>query len=205
MKKCRLDKPLILGVTGSYATGKSTVSAMLRRLGAAVIDADKIARELVRPGQAAYKEIARIFGKGVLKKNKQIDRQALGQMVFGNERLLKRLDRALHPRIIAAIRENIRTCRSKVVVLDAPLLLEAGLGPIADKLIVVVAAKTKQIQRAREKTRLSAPQICRRIEAQIPLEEKAAMADFIIDNNSTPENTKKQVAQIWRKLWKNWK
>jgi len=205
MKKCRPDRSIILGVTGSYASGKSSVARMLGELGAAVIDADKIAHDLIRPGRPAYKEMVRIFGKGILKKDKHIDRASLGCSVFGDERLLKKLDQSLHPRIITAIKEGIRASRAKVVVLDAPLLLEAGLGQAVDKLIVVVASRAKQIQRARKKTGMSVSGISQRIDAQRPLEEKSAMADFIIDNNSTLQKTKKQVAQIWRKLWKNWK
>ena len=194
-----------MGVTGSFGSGKTTVAGMLRTMGAEIIDADSIAHELILPGKPAYREIVRTFGKGVLKKNKEIDRKALGRLVFCDERLLKRLDHCLHPRIKALIKKRIRGVCARVVVLDAPLLLEAGLGQIVNKLIVVTASRHRQIQRARIKMGLEEKEIARRITAQIPLDEKAAMADFIIDNNGTLKKTRRQVTQIRRLLWKNWK
>ena len=179
------------------------MSGMLQALGAEVIDADRIAHELVLAGKPAYKEITRLFGKKILKKDGEIDRKALGRRVFCDERLLKKLDQCLHPRIIGRIKKGIRNARAKIVVLDAPLLLEAGLGKIADKLVVVTASRAKQVRRAKIKMGLEENEITGRITAQIPLEEKAAMADFIIDNDGTLNKTRRQVTQIWRLLWKN--
>ncbi|MDP2905626.1 MAG: dephospho-CoA kinase [Candidatus Omnitrophota bacterium] len=227
MKKRCLHKKIVLGVTGSLSSGKTTVAGMLRALGAEVIDADRIAHELILPGKPAHKEIVRLFGKDILKKNevprtggsrrntraaaahyrprkyKVVDRKALGRLVFCDKRLLKKLDQCLHPRVIALIKKSIRCARAKVVVLDAPLLLEAGLGQVVDKLIVVTASRAKQMRRARIKMGLEEKEITSRITAQIPLEEKAAMADFIIDNNGSLQKTRRQVTQIWRLLWKN--
>jgi len=205
MKKRCPHKKIVLGVTGSLASGKTTVSGMLRIMGAEVIDADRIAHELILPGKPAHKEIVRLFGKKILKKDGEIDRKALGRLVFCDERLLKKLDQCLHPRIKARIKKGIRNACAKIVVLDAPLLLEAGLGQIADKLIVVTASRAKQMRRAGIKMGFEENEITGRITAQIPLEEKAAMADFIIDNDGTLNKTRRQVTQIWRLLWKNWK
>lgn len=184
-------------------SGKSTVAAMLVRLGAKVIDADKISHRLIRARGPAYKKIVRIFGKGILDKNKEIDRKKLGRIAFSDDKLLKKLDGCLHPAIIAAIKESIRKAGPGIVVLDAPLLVEAGLGGIVDKLIVVVVSQSKQVQRVGKNRRLARSEILKRSAVQIPLEEKAALADFIIDNNATLKKTKEQVTQIWRQVWKN--
>lgn len=184
-------------------SGKSTVAAMLARLGAKVIDADKIAHRLIRARGPAYIKIVRIFGRGILDKNKEINRKALGRIAFSDDKLLKKLDGCLHPAIIAAIKKSIRKAAPGIIILDAPLLLEAGLGPIVDKLIVVMVSQAKQVQRIGKKSRLTKLEILKRSGAQIPLEEKAALADFIIDNNAALKKTKEQVTQIWRQVWKN--
>lgn len=184
-------------------SGKSSVAAMFAGLGAKVIDADKISHRLIRAGRPAYKKIIRIFGRGVLSKDKEIDRKALGRIAFSDHTLLKKLDGCLHPAIIAEIKKSIRKAAPGIIVLDAPLLLEAGLGGIVDKLIVVIVSEAKQVQRIGKKRRLTKSEILKRSGAQIPLEEKAALADFIIDNNAALKKTKEQVTQIWRQVWKN--
>jgi dephospho-CoA kinase len=196
-------KKLIIGITGSLACGKSTVAKLFAYGGRKLIDADKIAREALTPGTFCYKKIISAFGKGILDKNRKIDRKILSCIVFNNEASLKKLNSIVHPQVINIIKKEILNSGKRDIVLDAPLLIEAGLRKIVGKLIVVRVDKNKQIQRARIKTSLGRVDILKRIRSQIPLHVKLGFADFIIDNNGSIKETEKQVAQIRRKLWKN--
>jgi dephospho-CoA kinase len=203
MKRQSHGKKIIIGITGSFGSGKTTVAGILRSFGAAVIDADKISHSLIEPGTPAYKKIIKAFGRDVVKADGEIDRRKLGKLVFKDKALLNKLNRILHPGVIRIINKMIRQRRSKVVVVDAPLLVEAGLRKLADKLIVVTISAKKQIARAKKKTGLSATDISRRIRSQIPLRNKVRIADFVIDNSETVKKTKEQVKQIRRLLWRN--
>lgn len=194
------DKKIIFGLTGSFGSGKTYVAQVLKAYGAAIIDADKIAHGLLKPGTCVYKKVVRAFGNEILRKDKSIDRARLGVIVFGNRRLLKNLNAIVHPEVIRIIRRDIRAIRHKPVVLDAPLLIEAGLHRLADKLIVVKLNRVKQIARLRRKTSLPLADIKMRINAQMPLEDKVRLADFVIDNNGTREETRMRVETIWNKI-----
>ncbi len=194
---------LVIGLTGSFGTGKTTVAGMFRAAGAQVIDADKIAHGLLKPGAPAYARIVRTFGERILKKNKEIDRSALAGIVFGNRALLRRLDGIIHPEVIRRVRKGIKESRRKEIVLDVPLLIEAGVTTLTDAVVVVCAGRRAQLKRLTQKTGLSRADILRRIKAQMPLANKVRMADFVIDNNGSISQTKKQVYAIRRKLWKS--
>ena len=196
-------KRIILGLTGSFGSGKSTVAGIFRAHGVKIIDADKIAHRLIKPRTKIYKKIINIFGKDILKKNRAIDRGKLARIVFNNKLLLKRLNKIIHPEVIRVIQEKIKTSREREIILDAPLLIEAGLEKIADKLIVVTITREKQIKRICKKTGLSEPDILKRIAAQISQNVKSRFANFIIDNNGTIKKTKKQIKRIRRLLWRN--
>jgi len=196
-------KRIILGLTGSFGSGKSTVAGIFRSCGAKIIDADKIAHRLIKPRTKIYKEIIDTFGNDILRKNRAIDREKLARIVFSNKLLLKRLNKIIHPEVIEVIKEKIRTSPERVIILDVPLLIEAGLEKIADKLIVVTITREKQIKRICKKTGLSRPDILKRIAAQISQNVKSRFANFIIDNSGTIEKTKKQAEQIRRVLWRN--
>lgn len=196
-------KRIILGLTGSFGSGKSTVAGIFRSCGAKIIDADKIAHRLIKPRTKIYKKIIDTFGNGILRKNRAINRAKLARIVFSNKLLLKRLNKIVHPEVIEVIQEKIRTSPQKIIILDAPLLIEAGLEKIADKLIVVTITREKQIKRICKKKGLKRQDILKRIAAQIPLSNKIRLADFVIDNSGTIKKTKKQIKRIRRLLWRN--
>lgn len=193
---------IVIGLTGGFGCGKTTVAGIFRSCGAKIVDADKIAHEVIRPASAIYTKIIRAFGTGILKKNKAIDRERLAGDVFGHKDALKKLNNIVHPEVIRIIKKEIKASAAKLVVLDAPLLIEAGLLGLTDKLVVVSLSRRKQTERIINRTSLARADISKRIKAQIPLAYKIRMADFIIDNNGTIGQTRKQVAKIWRLLWK---
>ena len=196
-------KKIVIGLTGGFGSGKSTVARIFKACGAEIIDADQIAHKIIKPGTRIYKRITAIFDKQVLKKNRSIDRRKLGKIVFANKALLGQLNRIMHPEIIRIIRKKISQSKKKIIILDAPLLVEAHLNKITDKLIVVTINRREQLKRLFKKTGLSSAQILLRARRQIPLADKVRIADFVIDNNGTIGNTKNQVTEIRRMLWKN--
>ena len=193
---------LILGLTGSLATGKSTVAGMFAKRGAYVLDADKIAHALLAPGGRCFPRIVRDFGKEILVQGK-VDRKKLSDIVFRDPRRLKELTRILHPEVIREIKRTIaregRKKKDKILVIDAPLLLEAGIHPFTDILIVVKANRQKQLARVKRK-RVSNAEALRRIKTQMPINVKIKMADIVIDNRGHLNQTRKQVEEIWRRL-----
>jgi dephospho-CoA kinase len=194
----------VIGVTGSIGTGKSTVSGMFRRMGAAVIDADEISHSIMEPGKPAWKKVVSVFGKKLLRRGGYIDRKVLGKIVFSDSGGLDRLCGILHPEIYrhmrAAAARIRRADKSAIIILDVPLLLESGGRRYIDKLVVVTAPKRVQIERACGKLGISRSEALKRISAQLPLKEKAAAADYVVDNGGSPIATEKQVRQIWKKL-----
>jgi dephospho-CoA kinase len=197
------SKNIVLGLVGTFGSGKTTVAGYFRLLGAKVIDADLIAHSIIRPPGQVYKKIVRTFGARVLGKNRAIDRVRLGRLVFRDAKLVRKLNRITHPAIIRIIKDKIRRAKERVIVLDAPLLVEAGLERSADKLITVKAGRKNQLGRLLRRTRLNKDQILERLKAQIPISDKIRIADFVIDNNGLRKETRKQVVKIWRLLWKN--
>ncbi len=206
LKRKKLNKKVI-GVTGIFGSGKSTVSGMLKAYGLKIIDADKIAHRYLLPGSKTYKKILNYFGKSILKKDKRIDRKKLGKLVFDNRTLLKKLNSIVHPKILADIREGIKKSKEKIVVLDAPLLLESGLRKLVDELIVVIIERDELMRRLAKKNVLKTPEILKRIKSQIPQKVKSRFANFIIDNSGTVKETKIQVKKVMKKIeegmWRN--
>jgi dephospho-CoA kinase len=202
-KKPSRNKKIILGLTGGVSSGKTTVAAMFKSLGARIIDADAISHNLLKPDKKVYCQVVKIFGKGIIKKDRTLSRKKLGRIVFNAKPLRKQLDRIMHPEIIRIIRKKLQAVRKGVVVLEAPLLIEAGLTGMVDKLIVVNLSLAKQIKRIQQKTLLTKEEVFKRIRSQLPLEKKVRLADFIIDNNGTRKQTQKQVAKLRRQLWKS--
>ncbi|MBN1870310.1 MAG: dephospho-CoA kinase [Candidatus Omnitrophica bacterium] len=193
----------IIGLTGGLGTGKSTVAKMFRGLGAAVLSADDVAHQLLRPGTVCFRQIIKDFGKGVLK-GRKIDRKAVAQLVFRDKQQLRRLEKIIHPAvrkiILARIKRIKRQNRNRVVVVDVPLLFEAEMDRNVNVSIVVKASHAKRIERAVKSLNITRAEAKRRIDAQMPLRQKIRLADIIIDNDGTLNQTKKQVKQIWERL-----
>ena len=194
---------LVVGLTGSLATGKSTVAGMFAALGAKVIDSDKIVHGLLNRGGDCYKPLVKTFGPRVIGKN-GIDRNKLAGIVFHDKRQLKRLERIIHPKVRAAIQKEMASCEKKgfhgIVIIEVPLLFESGFNRWMDTSVVVASGRARQLKRAVGRLKLTRTQALRRIGAQMPLRDKIRLADIIIDNNGTRKETQKQVKTIWQKL-----
>lgn len=194
----------IVGLTGGIASGKSTVSAMLSELGAEIIDADRIARDVVRPGMPAYDRIVAHFGEGVLLADGGIDRKALGDIIFHDPAQKAVLDRIVHPEVIAAYGEEIAVLASRrpdaLVVMDVPLLLETGMHQGLAAVIVVYVPEVLQRQRLMQRDGICAEAADARIAAQMPIEEKRRRATVVIDNTGSLADTRRQVAEIYLRL-----
>ena len=196
---------LVIGVTGGVGTGKSTVSKLLAAHGAVVLDADVIAHEAMRPRTAAWRAIVARFGRDILKPNGAINRAALAQRVFRDATSRRALERIIHPRVIRIIRQRIawltRSRRASVVVLDVPLLIEAGMRHMVDALVVVTAPARVRQQRLQRRG-YTKEDIARRAAAQLRLSAKVGMADYLIDNGKGRSHTRRQVDQLWKQLKK---
>ncbi|MFA6142822.1 MAG: dephospho-CoA kinase [Candidatus Omnitrophota bacterium] len=193
----------IIGLTGSFGTGKTFVASVFKSLGAVVIDADRIAHECIKKRTPVYKRILRKFGRGVLNSSGSIDRAKLGRIVFNNKDDLKSLNRIVHPEVIKIIEERIKsTDDEKIIVIDAPLLVEAGLVGMVDMLVVVTCSKRKQIARCRSKFGIEKEEISKRIRNQVSIEKKKKMSDLIIENSGTRVQTIRQVREAWGDVWR---
>ena len=196
---------LILGITGGLATGKSSVAQMFGNLGAKVVSADKIARELLKPRSLYFERVVKEFGQEILK-NGEIDRKKLADIVFKDRSKLKRLERIVHPQVKKMIRKEIQAykkfTKKGVIVLDVPLLFEAGLEKFVQYTIVVKASRKEQLKRA-QKLSLDRNKALERIRAQWPLGAKLRLADIVINNEGSKKQTEKKVKRIWQKLTLN--
>jgi len=197
------NKRIILGLTGDFGSGKTTVAKIFKSYGFRVIDADKISHQALKSGNKIYSKIIAAFGKDILNLNGEINRNRLAQLAFAKEGSLRKLNQIMHPQIIKTIRRKLSDAEGKPVILDAPLLIESGLDKLADKLIVVKADRKVQIDRLLKRTRLNKAEILKRIKSQLPLRHKLRLADFIIDNSGNLKKTKEQIGVIRRRLWKN--
>ena len=192
---------LIIGLTGGFGTGKSYVAGIFRSLGAKVIDADLLAHDSIKRGSSAYKKVVALFGPSVLKAGREIDRPKLGRLVFGDKRLLKRLDEIIHPEVISEIKKKLRqTSKGDVVVIDAPLLIEAGLAGMVDELVVVACPKSEQIRRCMRKFGVDKKEVLKRVKSQISLTKKIKMADYVVNNNGPKAETREAAKKIWRQI-----
>lgn len=193
---------LVIGLTGSIATGKSTVSNMFKSLNIPVVDADKIARQVVEPDTETYSEIIEVFGEEILHDDRTLNRKTLGQLVFSNEEKRKQLNEIIHPAIRKEMlrqRDNLIKLGNRCVVLDIPLLFESKLMHFVDKIIVVYVDEAVQLKRLMERDGYSIDEAKQRIQAQMPVSKKAKMADAIVDNSRTKQESYNQLVAILEK------
>jgi dephospho-CoA kinase len=193
----------LVGLTGGIASGKSTVATMLRELGAKIINADDLARAIVQPGKEAWKEIVAAFGTEVLRPDRAIDREKLRTTIFQDAAARKRLDSITHPRIRALAQARAQELAAKgsaIVIYEAPLLFEKEAHLWLRPVILVACDDFLQRRRLKARDRLNDAEIEQHIKAQMPLSEKRALADFVIENNGDLEDLKKQVKEVWTKL-----
>jgi len=195
----------VIGLTGGIASGKSTVSNMLSKLGAVVLDADLIAKEVTSPGSSGLQKLVDAFGKEILLPDGSLNRKKLAEIVFHDKDALRLLNSIVHPLVlqrIVTILDNLKRRAeedgaTKIVVLDAPLLLEVGAEKLADEVWVVSVDLECQVRRLMRREGFTREEAFSRINAQMPLSEKKRYADEVIDNNGTPEETEKRVKELW--------
>ncbi len=195
----------IIGLTGNIASGKSSVADMFEKLGAKIIDADRVARSVVEPQKPAWKEIVEKFGSGVLNSEGAVDREKLGEIVFNDDDKRCLLNDITHPKILEEIKELIESTRNeenRIVIIEAALIVEKGgwLREIVQSLIVVSANEESRIERLMERNGYTRDEALSRISSQMPSAEKEKHGDFIIDNSGSPEATKSQVLNIWKEI-----
>jgi len=193
----------VIGLTGGIGSGKSTVSRFLAELGAVIIDADKVGHEALKPGTELWREVVAAFGRQTLTPDGDIDREKLGEIAFSNPDSLVRLNRIMHPRLYEVVKAQIEECRRQgtgVVVLEAPLLIEAGWTSLVDKIWVTVASEATVLRRLQERTGLSEPESLARIRSQLASTERVRYADVTIDTDGELDKLRARVEKLWRKL-----
>lgn len=194
----------IAALTGGIASGKSTVARMFLELGAYLIDADIVARQVVEPGQPAWREVVAHFGSNILLDNRQLDRKKLGSIIFHHPQERNTLNQIIHPRVIENIdreTQDIQEMRPRqVIVVDVPLLIEANMHTAYSTIIVVYVPEEVQLQRLMERDQLSLSEAHTRIQTQMPLSEKVKYATHVIHNDESLDKTREQVIVVYQHL-----
>ncbi|MBC1443132.1 dephospho-CoA kinase [Listeria seeligeri] len=186
-----------IGLTGSVATGKSTVSKMIQKAGIPLVDADIAARKVVEPGTEGLAEIVAYFGKEILLADGSLNRPKLADIIFKNEEKRQKLNEITHPRVkdyMLAERKRFLAAGEKVVFFDIPLLFESHLESLVDQIVVVWVTPETELKRLMERNNLTKEAALARINSQMGIDEKAKKADFVINNNESLEKTEKQVS-----------
>lgn len=192
---------LRVGLTGGIGSGKSAVSSMLAGHGAVIVDADRIAREVVAPGTPGLDEVVQAFGDHILDAGGALDRPALGSLVFGDDEMRRRLEQIIHPRVRARAAEiESAAPQDAVVVHDIPLLVETGQGEGFDVVIVVDAPVETQVERLASARAMSTDDARARIAAQATREQRTGVADFVVDNTGSLTDLAAQVDRLWKEL-----
>jgi dephospho-CoA kinase len=199
----------IIGLTGGIATGKSTVSDILKNAGAVIIDADRIARNVVKKGLPAYQEIIDAFDENILLPDGEIDRSLLGDIIFNDPEKKQRLNSIVHPHVRKETNLQLKhiekTQPNTIVILDIPLLLEAQMHKNLSEVIVVYAPEHTQIKRLMQRDGISKADALARVRSQMSIEEKKDLATIVIDNSGTRENTRKRTLEIFQRIKKQTK
>jgi len=195
---------MIIGLTGGIATGKSTVSSLLVKKGAMLVDADAIAREVMLPGHPVLAAVAEFFGQGILQEDGTLDRKKLGSIVFDDKEALKVLNDISHPEIRKEIRKQMMELETaypeRLVVVDIPLLYESGLQSMFEEVWVVYTPRDVQKERLMKRDLLSIGQAEARLQSQMDIEQKKSLADRVIDNSHSLEVTEQQVNECWLQM-----
>ncbi len=195
---------ILVGLTGGIATGKSTVAKMFKQCGAVIIDADRLAREVVEPARPAWRAIVKTFGRTVLNSNRTVNRHALGYIVFRNRAKLRQLERIIHPRVAQLQAQLTRQAARKnpkaVVVYDVPLLFEIGADKRVDRIIVVTADEATQLTRLRIRNGLSRAAALQRIRNQMLLSNKVRRADYVLDGTMPLSTLRHHVNNLYTNL-----
>lgn len=191
---------LLVGLTGGIATGKSTVTDAFRRLGCEIIDADVLAREVVAPGEPALAEIAREFGPDVLQPDGALDRKRLGAIVFADAERRRRLEAITHPAIRARLMARLAALMERgfdgIAIFDAPVMIESGNYKTMDRLVVVLTDEPTQRARLTARDAIDEGEAARKIASQMPVADKARLADYVIDNSGDRAATEAQVRRV---------
>ena len=195
---------LILGITGNIASGKSTIAGAFARLGAALIDADQLARAVVAPDSPVLRQLIERFGADILLADGQLNREYLAQIIFADPAARQDLNGIMHPAIAQLAVESLQRLKKKpgipLVIYEAPLLFEAGAEGRVDQVLVVKIDPQVQLQRLMQRDQLDETAAQQRVDAQMPQAEKLARADYVIDNSGTVEEALRQVDELWEKL-----
>lgn len=193
----------LVGLTGGIASGKSAVAAILRRLGAAIINADDLSREVVQPEQGAWEEIIKTFGPDILQEDRTLDRRKLRQIVFENPEARKKLEAIIHPRVRALAERKISelaAAGTSIIVYEVPLLFENQIHLWLRPVIVVACDIETQKKRLLERDHLTELEAQRHLDAQMSLEDKRKLADYVIENDGTLEELEQQVRAVLQKI-----
>ena len=193
----------VVGLTGGIGSGKSTVAQFLVELGAVAIDTDKIGHEALKPDTEVWREVVATFGRQILTPDGNINRKKLGDIVFGNPESLLKLNRIMHPRIYERVKAQLEGYRQRgvdVVVLEAPLLLEAGWTSLVDEVWITVATESTVLRRLKERVGLSETESLARLRSQLPVEKRVSHADVIINNDGDLHELKAKVKKLWQGL-----
>jgi len=193
----------LIGLTGGIASGKSTVAKILQQFGAAIINADELSREVVEPGQPAWHEIVAAFGSDVLQTNQSLDRQKLRTLIFNHPEARKQLEAIIHPRVRALAEQRIRDYTDAgfaLVVYEVPLLFEVNIHEWLRPVILVACDVEIQRRRLEQRDQLDPSAAQKHIDAQMSLEEKRRLADYVIENNGTFEDLERQVREVLEKI-----
>ncbi|MBU5593652.1 dephospho-CoA kinase [Amphibacillus sp. MSJ-3] len=186
---------LVIGLTGSIATGKSTIAKLFKKEGIPLVDADLISRQIVEPGREAYQKIITVFGQDILARDQSIDRKKLAELIFSDQEKRDQLNRILHPIIIEQIiqeRDRLINQDEQLIILDIPLLFELQLDDLVDRTIVVYTSPIQQLQRLKNRDNLTEEQAKKRIASQISIDQKAKKANFVLDNSDEIDKTEAQ-------------
>jgi len=198
------NRILLIGLTGGIASGKSTVAQFLKELGGVIIDFDILARQAVRPGEKAWSEIVEYFGEEILLDNKEIDRKKMSEIVFIDAEKRKKLEGVTHPAIGEEFVKEVEKIASRekdaIILCVVPLLIECSMQDLFHGIAVIYIPREEQSRRLMERDGITRDMAIKIISAQMPIDEKIGYADFIINNEGSLDETKRQTQGLWDKL-----